>query len=154
MLKYPVVAVDFDGTLTIKVQYCTVVNYSKQTCSIHQVKFVLIVIIKMQKLKILVFVSGFVLNVEHTMIGILTPQRIFCVKHQKKNKQLNDIYIPWDTREFKLVGECVRHQFLGGGATLNEPRIPCHQALGVSIIKIRPIIIKLGVYLKLIWQIF
>ena len=34
------------------------------------------------------------------------------------------IYIPWDTRDFKLAGECVRHQFFGGGATLNEPRIP------------------------------
>ena len=35
----------------------------------------------LQKLKILASGGGFVLNVEHTMIGILTPQRIFCVKH-------------------------------------------------------------------------
>ena len=40
------------------------------------------------------------------------------------------IYIPWDTQDFKLVGECVRHQFFGGGATLNEPRIPCVSGMG------------------------
>ena len=35
-----------------------------------------------------------------------------------------NINIPWGTRESTLVGECVRHQFLGGDATFNEPRIP------------------------------
>ena len=42
-----------------------------------------------------------------------------------------NINIPWGTREFTLVGERVRHQFLGGYATFNEPRILYVYVLGV-----------------------
>ena len=44
-------------------------------------------------------------------------------KYNYRKRRKTQPYIPWDTRDFKLVGECVRHQFFGGGATLNEPRI-------------------------------
>lgn len=44
-----------------------------------------------------------------------------------------NINIPWGTRELTLVGEYVRHQFIGGDAVLNEPRIPCLQEWGVPV---------------------
>ena len=43
-----------------------------------------------------------------------------------------NINIPWGTRKLTLVGECVRHQFLGVDATFNEPRILYAYVLGVS----------------------
>lgn len=41
-----------------------------------------------------------------------------------------NINIQWDTRELTLVGEHVRHQFIGGDAVLNEPRIPLPLEMG------------------------
>ena len=43
-----------------------------------------------------------------------------------------NINIPLGTRKLTLVGECVRHQFLGIDATFNEPRILYAYVLGVS----------------------
>lgn len=51
-------------------------------------------------------------------------------KYNYRKRRKTQPYIPLDTWEFKLVGECVRHQFFGGGATLNEPRIPLPLGIG------------------------